>query len=117
MPRKNTARKPSAQPADVQPIKAEVPSSTGSVEQIAPPNTADAKPAPGPVLTNPNPSAKPLTKAAAASTNATVRPSQDAIRQRAFEIYKERGTTGSAVEDWLRAERELTESVSQRKPA
>ena len=35
-------------------------------------------------------------------------PSEDAIRQRAYEIYCSRnGAPGSEVEDWLQAEREI----------
>jgi hypothetical protein len=35
-------------------------------------------------------------------------PTEEEIRQRAYELYAERGETGgSALEDWLRAEREL----------
>ena len=37
------------------------------------------------------------------------RPSQDDIAARAYEIYLERGSTpGDPMQDWLRAERELT---------
>jgi hypothetical protein len=37
------------------------------------------------------------------------RPSEDAIRRRAHEIWQRRGKApGTAVDDWLRAERELT---------
>jgi len=35
-------------------------------------------------------------------------PTEEEIRQRAFEIYRERkGRPGSALDDWLRAEAEL----------
>jgi len=38
-------------------------------------------------------------------------PTQEEIAERAYEIYLERGAEpGSDVEDWLQAERELTES-------
>jgi len=37
-------------------------------------------------------------------------PSHDAIAARAYQIYQERGCTpGDPMQDWLRAERELTE--------
>jgi hypothetical protein len=37
------------------------------------------------------------------------RPTQDQIAARAYEIYLERGATpGDPMQDWLRAERELT---------
>jgi len=39
------------------------------------------------------------------------KPTQDQIATRAYEIYLERGSTpGDPMQDWLRAERELTES-------
>jgi len=42
---------------------------------------------------------------------AVARPSYDEIAFRAYQIYLERGCTpGDAMQDWLRAERELTES-------
>ena len=117
MPRKPSIRKTNAQTAEVPPVKTEIASTTGSVEQVVPANTADGKSAPVAVkaaLAN----AKPLAKAAAAaSASSTVRPGQDAIRQRAYEIYQQRGSTGNAVEDWLRAERELLASGDHRKPA
>lgn len=35
---------------------------------------------------------------------------QEAIRERAYELYKERGDgNGDAVQDWVRAEREILE--------
>jgi hypothetical protein len=37
-----------------------------------------------------------------------VRPDDDIIRVRAYEIYLQRGHHGDPMEDWLRAERELT---------
>jgi hypothetical protein len=43
------------------------------------------------------------------ATKAVRKPSEDAIRTRAFEIYARRhGVGGSQVADWLQAERELT---------
>ena len=38
-----------------------------------------------------------------------VRPADEIIRVRAYEIYLHRGHPGDPMEDWLRAERELTE--------
>ena len=44
----------------------------------------------------------------AEDTSANDTPSHEEIRQRAFEIYLERdGLPGDALDDWLRAEREL----------
>lgn len=41
-------------------------------------------------------------------TSANHAPSQEEIRRRAYEIYLERdGLPGDALDDWLRAEREL----------
>jgi hypothetical protein len=37
-----------------------------------------------------------------------VRPDDDLIRERAYEIYLQRGHHGDPMEDWLRAERELS---------
>jgi hypothetical protein len=46
---------------------------------------------------------------------------QEAIRKRAFEIYQQRGrSSGNAVDDWLRAERELlaaAKNKDRRQPA
>jgi hypothetical protein len=48
----------------------------------------------------------PKTKKAAA---AKAKPTQDQIAARAYEIYLERGATpGDPMQDWLRAELELT---------
>ena len=45
-------------------------------------------------------------------------PSSAEIRQRAFEIYNERGgSDGADLEDWLQAERELQEEYRQMKQA
>ena len=38
-----------------------------------------------------------------------LRPDDDMIRVRAYEIYVQRGYHGDPMEDWLRAERELIE--------
>ena len=41
-------------------------------------------------------------------------PAQDEIAMRAYEIYLERrGAPGNALEDWIRAERELLEKSSK----
>jgi hypothetical protein len=51
----------------------------------------------------------PLTVAAPAP--ATVSPSEELIRERAYELYLERGDAQSdALENWLRAEVELRET-------
>lgn len=58
----------------------------------------------------------PKTRATALQTTkkpgkAKAQPSQDDIALRAYHIYLERGCTpGNQQEDWLRAERELTEA-------
>jgi hypothetical protein len=38
---------------------------------------------------------------------------EDEIRQRAFEIYQQRGSGGSEAEDWLAAEREVLQRYRQ----
>ena len=49
----------------------------------------------------------PKTKKAAAKT--TAKPTHEQIAQRAYEIYVERGCTpGDPMQDWLRAELELS---------
>jgi len=61
-------------------------------------------------------SASPKKKQSAAKT----RPTQDEIALRAYHIYLERGCTpGNPFDDWVRAERELTENPikPRRKPA
>ena len=46
--------------------------------------------------------------------NAKAQPTQEEIALRAYHIFLERGSTpGDELEDWLRAERELTEQLSQ----
>lgn len=41
-------------------------------------------------------------------------PIEDRIRQRAYEIYLQReGRDGSALDDWLQAETEITHTVEQ----
>ena len=43
------------------------------------------------------------------TTHAASPPSEEEIRCRAYEIYLERGAgSGGEIDDWLRAERELT---------
>ncbi len=41
-----------------------------------------------------------------------VRPDDDRIRVRAYEIYVARGYQGDPLEDWLRAERELIDQTA-----
>jgi len=51
---------------------------------------------------------------------AKIKPTQDEIALRAYHIYLERGCTpGHPLDDWVRAERELTENPikPRRKPA
>jgi hypothetical protein len=51
-------------------------------------------------------SSKPAVSVAAVTTRTV--DLQDAIRQRAYEIYKERGGQhGADLEDWVRAEKEV----------
>jgi len=126
MPRKSTSRKAVPTAAETTPTAPEVAKATAAPERSVAPATES--PSAGPVLvTAETKSVKPLVKAAAAAS-ATASPAaagsngpnpnlQDAIRRRAFEIYKERGSSGSAVEDWLRAEREVKAGQSARKPA
>ena len=64
-------------------------------------------------------SASPKQKQSAAKTSKT-RPTQAEIALRAYHIYLERGCTpGNPLDDWVRAERELTENPikPRRKPA
>jgi hypothetical protein len=43
---------------------------------------------------------------------------EDEIRRRAFEVYEQRGREdGHDVEDWLRAQKEITQSQSRRAAA
>jgi hypothetical protein len=54
------------------------------------------------------------------SAAAKIKPTQDEIALRAYHIYLERGCTpGNPFDDWVRAERELTENSikPRRKPA
>ena len=55
--------------------------------------------------------AHPMTEAAAATSESLrPRPTEEEIAVRAYHIYLERGEReGNPAEDWLRAERELTE--------
>ena len=62
----------------------------------------------------PRKSAPKTAKAANASkVMSAVRPDDDRIRVRAYEIYVERGYPGDPMEDWLRAERELIEQTAR----
>jgi Protein of unknown function (DUF2934) len=57
--------------------------------------------------------ATPRTRAQRApKASTTVRPDDDMIRERAYEIYLRRGHHGDPMEDWLRAERELIEQTA-----
>lgn len=58
------------------------------------------------------PKAKAASLAGTKNTRkALVRPVYEEIALRAYQIYLERGcTAGDAMQDWLRAEQELTES-------
>jgi hypothetical protein len=60
--------------------------------------------------------AEPIASAPDASVpvEPAVRPSHEQIAERAYYIYLERGgSTGDPQEDWLQAERELTEGIHQ----
>ena len=49
---------------------------------------------------------------------AAVNPTYDEIALRAYHIYLERGSTpGDPMQDWLQAERELTEATGPQKAA
>jgi len=51
------------------------------------------------------------------SHGASVQPTEDAIRQRAYEIFLSRAPgSGSAMDDWLQAERELRSQAAHRRP-
>jgi DUF2934 family protein len=64
---------------------------------------------------SPNPPKKPPTTVTNESSEAEELESQ--IRLRAYELYQERGgEEGHEVEDWLRAEEELTETAEVRLP-
>ena len=48
---------------------------------------------------------------------AKLKPTQDQVAARAYEIYLERGATpGDPMQDWLQAERELTAAPKSKKP-
>lgn len=50
----------------------------------------------------------------ASRTAAAVEPTQEAIAQRAYEIYTRRGGThGADLDDWLEAERQLREELAK----
>ena len=50
-----------------------------------------------------------------ADDQAPVRPDEESIRQRAYERFRERGSEhGRDFDDWLEAERELSEGVRRR---
>jgi hypothetical protein len=60
------------------------------------------------------PKSKSVSKEAAKkSSRAATAPTYDEIAQRAYHIYLERGATpGDPMQDWLQAERELSEAVA-----
>ncbi|MGH9497881.1 MAG: DUF2934 domain-containing protein [Terriglobales bacterium] len=70
------------------------------------------------VLTMPEvTSTAPVRKASSSATSATA-DLETQIRQRAYELYQERGCTpGLENEDWLQAERELLGRQNQRQSA
>ena len=54
----------------------------------------------------------PKASAIPSASESEPRPSPEEIARRAYEIYLERGATdGQDMDDWLRAERELTEEL------
>ncbi|HYH00309.1 MAG TPA: DUF2934 domain-containing protein [Terriglobales bacterium] len=62
--------------------------------------------------TEPKSESKPVAATTSAVTTVTTRSVdlQDAIRERAYEIYEQRGGQhGADMEDWIRAEREIIE--------
>jgi Protein of unknown function (DUF2934) len=131
MPRKFSSRKSSPQPTETQPATPEVAAIRASTEKHIPQAEPMQAPASGPVLVGAETGAprKPL-MAQAEGTSASLRSEtidkpasqvvsssqQEAIRKRAFEIYQQRGrTSGNAVDDWLRAERELLAAAKSKK--
>jgi hypothetical protein len=60
------------------------------------------------VITMPEHGAPTLVKKSAPAGNSSSASVDEAIRQRAYELYKERGSTpGHENEDWFRAEQEV----------
>jgi hypothetical protein len=60
------------------------------------------------VITMPEAGAPTLVKKSAPAGNSSPASLDEAIRQRAYELYKERGSTpGHENEDWFRAEQEV----------
>ncbi|MGA7381398.1 MAG: DUF2934 domain-containing protein [Terriglobales bacterium] len=60
------------------------------------------------VLTMPEVTSTPQIRKASPSANSQTLGLEGQIRQRAYELYQERGcTSGQENEDWLRAEREV----------
>jgi hypothetical protein len=60
------------------------------------------------VLTMPEVTSTPQIRKASPSANSQTLELEGQIRQRAYELYQERGcTSGQENEDWLRAEREV----------
>ena len=61
------------------------------------------------------PRARKATARRSTSSAAAVLPTEEEIRLRAYEIFLARGCQpGQAIQDWLQAERELTEAGSER---
>ena len=59
--------------------------------------------------------AEPLTAAIGAAEDVSVGASDEEIRRRAYEIFLERGEEpGRELDDWLRAERELDNTMYSR---
>ena len=132
MPRKPSPRKTNPRATEAQPSKPEVKVITSVSETVRPNASVSETEAAGevPVLVPAGAIANSRAKAAAASSGAapgrvaktvSVIPSasmEEAIRQRAFELYQQRGpSTGHEVEDWLRAEREVWAAREQRRRA
>jgi len=70
------------------------------------------------VITMPETSSAPQLKKNLSPANPTPIDLEAQIRQRAFELYQERGNTpGDENEDWLRAEREVLARQNQKQTA
>jgi len=58
---------------------------------------------------------RPAEKTSSAASSV---PAEDEIRSRAYELYQQRGgEEGHAIEDWLRAEEEISQNLGNRKAA
>jgi len=70
------------------------------------------------VLTMPEATSTPQPRKAASSANTQNVDLEAQVRQRAYELYQERGCTpGQENEDWLQAEREVMARQNQRQSA